>query len=231
MLTVRSKYAVTVWVFVPWWKTRNAETTSTITTAITRIRLLKRLRRSFTSSPAPRDELAAAEADEVGDVGVEPRAGPDDVDQDGRVGPEVLHGRVQLLLAGLEELRRGGQLGERVLDLLLVVGRDATQRDRQTVGVDEQGVDRLATCQQLLEDEVALLHQRDEVALALGQQPGHPLGAAEQLLDRLVAAGDRLRDAGQPGERRLDVRAGGVQGVPERAQRLRQLGGVDVLGA
>ena len=61
------------------------------------------------------------------------------------------------------------QLLEGVADLGLVVLGQAAQLDGQPLGVDQQGVDGLAARDQLLEDQLALLHQRDEVAPALAR--------------------------------------------------------------
>ncbi len=126
---------------------------------------------------------------------------------------------------------------EQVVDLLerrahlgLVVGRDAAQLRGQVAGVDQQQVHGLLAALHLLEDEVAVLHQRHEVVAAGGEHLAHALRALQQRLDLLVARGHRLREPGDAAEALLDLRRRLVGGVGDDVERLRELVGVDPLG-
>src|SRR3954467_8409955 len=90
MATAREKWAVRVLLVSPPVKTKNVAASSSAATSAARRRPPRRSRSLVMSSPLPRDELAGRHADQVGDVGVEPGAGADHVDQDRGIGLEVV---------------------------------------------------------------------------------------------------------------------------------------------
>src|SRR6478735_9164053 len=72
-------------------------------------------------------ELTGRDGQEVGRIGVEPRAGADDVAEDVDVGTERVERRLELLLLGVEQRQQAVDLLERRSDLGLVVVGDALE--------------------------------------------------------------------------------------------------------
>ena len=78
---------------------------------------------------------------------------------------------------------------------------------------------------ELLEDQVAVPHQVDDVAVAVVEHLGDLLRALEQRLDLLVALGDAPGQPGDPVERRRDLRRGARPSSPRRRRAPRTAAG------
>src|SRR6478735_2588800 len=167
MLTARGKCAVTL---LTWASSRTAKTqtaapsSSASTTPRTRPTVVsRRAGRAMSVLQPRRQELAGRDGQQVDGVRVEPRPGADDVAEDVDVRPEGVERRLQLLLLAVEQREQVVDLRERGADLGLVVGSDAAELPGQVAGVDQQQVHGLLALPHLLEDQVAVLHQRHEV--------------------------------------------------------------------
>src|SRR5688500_18945469 len=181
MLTASGKCAETVRVSsLAARKTRKVTARRTTVAATARPRVLTLL--SMSVRLVHVDELTSGESREVHDVGVEPGAGPDDDSQDVGVRTVGSEGRLQLLLLRHQERQELVDLPERGADLVLVVLGDPAELGGQDARVDQQSVDRRLAAAQLLEDQVAALHDLDQVLAALVEQLGHPGGALEKCL-------------------------------------------------
>ena len=139
-------------------------------------------------------------------VGVEPRTRADDVAEDRDVGTERGEGGLELLLLADQQVEQLVDLGQGRAELRLVVLGHPAQLLGEDARVDQQPVHGLLALGDLLEDQVAVVHQRHQVLAAVAEQLGDVLGVREQGLDLRVAGGDGLGEPGDAVEAGLDLR-------------------------
>ena len=116
---------------------------------------------------------------------------------------------------------------ERGVELRLVVADQAGQLAGEVRGVNEQRVNLGAAVLDDLQQQVAVIDERLDLAVARREHPGHVVGARQQLLQLGVARGDRAREPGQAGQRGADLRRRVVERVGDRVERTREQAGVD----
>src|SRR4051812_33638698 len=166
---------------------------------------------------------------EVLDVVVEPATVAGDVGEDPVERAEQRDAAVEGLLVLVEQRQHVVEVVEHRLDGLLVVRDQAAQLGGQHLRVQQQRVDRVPAVVELLQQQVAVAQELREVLVAVGQDAGDRLGRGQQLAELGVAGGDRLRQPRQAGDSRLHVLRGAAEILRQRAERLRQLVGVQRL--